>query len=796
MKLTDNRLRISVSELVEQVMQQGDRKGSFISPKRAIEGTLGHQALQNRRGDGYRREVRVSHKIDDHSSGLTLEVHGRIDGVYKQKNTFTVEEIKTTHKSLEEMELREDGLHFAQAKIYGFLFAHTFKLNTIIVDLTYYQLKSTKTKTFSVTFKIKELEEYFYDSVDAYLDSIRELYDWQKIRNASIESMTFPFQSYRQGQDTFIEEVNQAVSGHYNLFVQAPTGLGKTISVLFPSIQAIGAGVCSKVFYLTARTTTREAPELVLDLLRKNGLRLKSIVITAKEKTCLQDEMVCNPEYCEYLFNYFGKINAAVRDLFQEDHFNKMNIEACARKHKVCPFELSLDLSVISDCVICDYNYFFDPRIQLARYDSDSKMPFVYLVDEAHNLVERSRDMYSASLEKKDFLVCKRLVDKKNYGELHQCLATLDSCLLSIRKNSFADNSNEIATREISDDLIDYLIDFLEPAESLLTTKNFLPFRDHLLELYYQVSFFLKINQIRKESDSFAVVMYCKQSDLTVKLHCLDAAQMISQKLTKGLATVFFSATLTPADYFTNLLGGSQDDRSIRLPSPFPPSHRCLCLVDNISTRYRDRDVTYDPIAEYLSIYLQQKHGNYLVFFPSYKYLEEVFHRCLDLIDNMTLIRQQTYMREEEREAFIKEFKDDREDPLAGFVVMGGIFGESIDLPGEKLTGTAIVGVGLPQVNLERNLIRHYHDQHSTNGFHYAYTYPGMNKVLQAAGRLIRTETDKGSLLLIDDRFGNRLYKKLFPPEWNQQHIIRNSESLRVVLNDFWNQQPGSFKNR
>ncbi len=789
LKITGTQLRISVRELIEQVMQQGDLKGSFTNSKRALEGTLGHQALQKKRGEGYRREVRVSYKVEDHPSRISLEVQGRIDGIFKSDDIFTVEEIKTTHQALEDLELLEDGLHFAQAKIYGFLFAHNFQQQLVNIDLTYYQLKSTKTKTFSRQFSLKDLDEYFHHTVDVFMESIREIYEWQEIRDRSIEALTFPFESYRAGQEQFMDEVYQAVNENFNLFAQAPTGLGKTISVLFPSIKAIAAGACSKIFYLTARTTTREAPEQVLELLRVNGLRLKSIVITAKEKTCLHDEMVCNPDYCEYLFNYFGKINGALREIFRQDHFNRENLESCARKHKVCPFELSLDLSLVSDCIICDYNYFFDPRIQLARYDSDSKMPFVYLVDEAHNLVERSRGMYSATLLKQDFLACKRLVDKKKYDQIHHCLTMIDNHMLELRKNGFEEKANEIATREVSEELIDYLIDFLEPAESLLTSKEFLPFRDQLLEVYYQVSFFLKINQIRKESEAYAVVMYRQQSDLTVKLQCLDAAEMIGKKLRKGLSTIFFSATLTPEHYFTNLLGGTKSDRAIQLPSPFPISNRCLCLVDNISTRYRDRESTYGAIADYLSVYLHQKQGNYLVFFPSYKYLEEVFSRCQNLLSDITLIRQETYMREEERESFISEFTDDREDSLAGFVVMGGIFGESIDLPGERLTGAAIIGVGLPQINLERNLIRHYHDQRSENGFHYAYTYPGMNKVLQAAGRLIRTESDKGSLLLIDDRFGNRLYQRLFPPEWSQQNTIRDNESLNSVLNEFWNQK-------
>lgn len=789
LKIKDSRLKVSVKELVEQVVRQGSLKSGFAGSKRGLEGTLGHQALQRSRCDGYRKEVWVSYQLTDRATGIKLEVQGRIDGVYREGERFVVEEIKTTHQDLEELTLKEEGAHFCQAKLYGFLFAENFKQDAIRVDLTYYQLKTNRSKTFSQSFSRSDLDEFFTHITDLYLQSVQDLYKWQDIRDRSIETLSFPFPAFREGQDQFMDEVEQAIEGAYTLFAQAPTGLGKTVSVLFPAIRACGKGLCSKIFYLTARTTTREAPEQVLELLRQNGLRLKSVVITAKEKTCLQDEMICSPEYCEYLFNYFGKIKAAIRDIFSHDHFNQETIEAVARQHKVCPFELTLDLSVICDCVICDYNYFYDPRIQLARYDTESSQPFVYLVDEAHNLVERSRQMYSAVISKSDVLALKRIVDRKQYEELHLCLTMIDSIMLEIRKHAFPEGKNEVALQDLPGELIDYLIDFIEPAESLLQLREPLPFRDQLLELYYQVSYFIKINQIRDESDAYSVVMYRNQSNLTVKLHCLDAADMIRAKTEKGLATIFFSATLAPIHYFTYLLGGTPDDRAIQLPSPFPPEHRCLCLVDNLSTRYRDRPYTYDTIADYLAIYLSQKQGNYLIFFPSYQYLEEVYERCRHLVQDsgVTLYRQETGMTERERETFIAEFHVGREDTLAGFVVMGGIFGESIDLPGDRLSGAAIIGVGLPQINLERNLIRDYHEQKSGNGFHFAYTYPGLNKVLQASGRLIRTESDRGSLLLIDDRFGNALYKRLFPPEWDQLQIIRDGSTLQRVLDRFWN---------
>ncbi len=786
-KLIENNIKISVRELVDQVLQHGDLRPSFANNKRALEGTMGHQTVQRRRGESYRREVSVSYTVDDHPLGITLDIKGRIDGIFKEEYLFVVEEIKTTYSALEDLNPDENGSHFAQARIYAFLFANQFKQDSIKVDLTYFQLKSSETKVFSRQYAIEELRKFFDQFVDSYLESIRELYEWREIRNQSINTLVFPFAEFRRGQEEFMTEVHNAVASGINLFAQAPTGLGKTISVLFPAIRSMAEGSCTKIFYLTARTTTREAPEQALEHLRTQGLRLKSIVITAKEKTCLKDEMICSPDHCEFLFNYFGKIKAAIHDIYGHDSFNKQQIETYARKHRVCPFELSLDLSIITDCIICDYNYFFDPRVQLARYKSDSRQPFVYLVDEAHNLVERSRSMYSAGIQKSDFLALKRLVNRSKFGMLYECLNTLDKFLLETRKASFEEKQYEIAQEQLPDELVDYLVDFMEPAEALLSAQEDLPFRDQLLDLYYQVSFFIKINQLKDKTDAYTVTLYRRQSNLSVKLLCLNAAEMIREKIEMGLSTVFFSATLTPTKYFIDLLGGSERDRFVQLPSPFPENNKCLCLVDHISTRYRDRAHTYDPIAEYLSIYIKQKQGNYLVFFPSYQYLEEIYQRCTNLVSGITFIRQESFMREEERESFIAEFKEDNEGTLVGFVVMGGIFGESIDLPGDRLTGTAIVGVGLPQVNLERNLIRHYHDRLSGKGFNYAFTYPGMSKVLQAAGRLIRTETDRGTLLLIDDRFGNSLYRRLYPPEWKNIHIIRDSETLNRVLSDFWN---------
>lgn len=485
------------------------------------------------------------------------------------------------------------------------------------------------------------------------------------------------------------------------------------------------------------------------------------------------------------------EIRISVRELIDQvlkrgDLLNRERIEEYARKHQVCPFELSLDLSLLTDVIICDYNYFFDPRIQLARYTSEITQPFVYLVDEAHNLVERSRGMFSAELEKKEFLELKRSVDKTTYPELHQCIDTLDVYLRDLRKSSFQEGQYQLALKEMPEELTDFLVDFLLTAEDLLQSVETFRFRDALQELYYRAAFFIKINQIRIESDAYAIIYRRSKSNLVVKQLCLDASEMLKSKIGQGISSIFFSATLSPEDYFINLLGGDDSDRYFQLPSPFPEENLAICLVDSISTRYRDRERTYDTIADYIAVYIEQKKGNYLVFFPSYQYLEQIYSRCRNRVADVEFIRQETRMSEADRDDFIREFTDDREKTLAGFVVMGGIFGESIDLPGDRLTGTAIVGVGLPQVNPERDLIRHYHDSRSKKGFHYSYTYPGMNKVLQAAGRLIRTETDRGSLLLIDDRFSSNLYRSLYPSQWKTIHRIADPENLEKVLSNFW----------
>ncbi len=778
-------IKISVRDLVQTVLNSGDGRFGFVSPARAQEGIEVHQKVQDSRGGDYRKEVPVRMTVSDRD--LSLEIQGRIDGVFRKGEMTVIEEIKSTRKPLADLQPASDGLHYSQALIYAHIFAEQHELDEILVQLTYYQVASGETRIFEKHCPQAYLSKTFKGITERFLARSREIYHWQETRDSSIRELNFPFPEFRQGQEILIDEVKQAIEGTYSLFVQAPTGLGKTLATLFPAVKSMEMGGCNRIFYLTARTTTREAAETAMEQMKQNGLRFKSITLTAKEKVCFKAETFCEPEYCEYIAGYYDRLNDAVRDIFTNDRFVRDRIIEYAEKHRVCPFEFALDLSLLCDCVICDYNYLFDPRVYLTRFFNGAQKDTVFLVDEAHNLVERSRSMFSADLEKKDFLDLKRIVDRKKDRDLHDASKNLNDWLLEARKKRRLEEVKFVSEPEVPQTFIDLLEDFLGPAEAILSGKQDLPYREKLMEVYYRGMFFIKIFKLAGQSEAFVCTFEQHGSNVRIKLLCLDPSKMIAKASSKGRSTVFFSATLMPESYFFSLFGGVEGtDQAFQLESPFSPENLSVSLLDSISTKYRFRHLSYDAIAAYLSVFVKQKKGNYLIYFPSFAYLNEVYQRFEQGAAGLDLFRQERFMTEPQRDRFLGKYATDREKSLVSFVVSGGIFGESINLPGEQLIGVAIIGVGLPQINKERDLIRNHFDAHSGSGFHYAYTYPGMNRVLQAAGRLIRTATDRGALLLIDDRFGTNLYRGLFPSGWPETMTISDAEHLADHLQTFW----------
>ncbi|NLW21840.1 MAG: ATP-dependent DNA helicase [Tissierellia bacterium] len=774
-------IKISVRNLVEFVLRSGDIDNTFVGSTRAVEGTRAHQKVQNSYGEEYTPELVLSHILE--YEDFTIEVEGRVDGIIRIDGNIIIDEIKSTMRPLDEIDEDYNLLHWAQGKCYGYMYAKENKLEELNIQLTYFNIEWEETKKFIRSYTFKELEEFFLGLIEKYVEWANMTFYWQLLRDEAIRELTFPFKSYRKGQRKLAVAVYQTILNGKNLFAQAPTGIGKTISTIFPSIKAIGEGIASKVFYLTAKTITREAALNSIKQMAGKGLRLKSIVITAKEKICLNENVKCNPKDCPYAKGHYDRVNKAIMDVLNnEDMMTRDIVLKYADFYRVCPFEFSLDLSLWSDIIICDYNYVFDPNVSLKRFFEGSGDDYIFLIDEAHNLVDRSRDMFSSEITKEPFLKYKRLF-KEEFPHISKAFNKCNKIMNKIKRDYLSNEKFYYQKEEISD-LYSPINKLIRELEEWLIEEKGHEFYEEVQELYFQLLRFIKIVDLYDER--YVTYVEAVGKDILLKLFCIDPSHLLSEILKKGRAAIFFSATLTPLDYYRDLLGGDEEDFIIRFPSPFPQNNLCLLIGDTISTKYKDRDKTYLDIVEYIEEFISQKGGNYLIFFPSYEYMEKIYLSFIDRNPDIKTIIQERSMMEEDREKFLDKFCLKNEDTMVAFAVLGGIFSEGIDLIGDKLIGAVIVGVGLPQICFERNIIREYFQYENGQGYEYAYMYPGMNKVLQAAGRVIRSEEDKGAILLIDDRFATIKYKRLYPREWSHYKRVRDSKDIRVRLMEFW----------
>ncbi len=774
-------IKLSVRKLVEFILRGGDLDSRFRGSNRAVEGTKAHQKVQSSMGENYNAEVHLKHSFE--YNDFMFIVEGRADGIIVDDKEVIIDEIKSTTRPLSSIDENYNLLHWAQAKCYGYIYAKHNNLDEITIQITYYQLDSEQIKRIHKVFSFTHLKEFFFELIDQYNIWADFTRNWSLERNKSIKNLDFPFSDYREGQRTLAVAVYRTIKEGKRLFAQAPTGIGKTISTLFPSIKAVGEGHSSKIFYLTAKTITRQVVEQAMKKMEQKSLKFKSITLTAKDKICFKDKCNCNPETCEYAKGHFNRVNDALIDILKNENIIVREVvEQYSEKHKICPFEFSLDIAIWSDCVICDYNYVFDPGVYLKRFFSDNSGDYVFLIDEAHNLVDRSREMFSAQIFKRAILEIKKVMKDKD-KKIFKALGKLNSFMIE-QKKKCNEHGYYIQKQQI-DEIYGLLRKFIYQSDDWLEENEKTQGYDEFLQLYFDALTFLKILEFYDER----YVSYVENSDKDVKfkIYCVDPSYLLRQSIKRGKSAVFFSATLTPLDYFKNILGGDSDDYSMALSSPFNVNNRELLISNNISTRYNDRDKTYTLIGEYINTVISQKTGNYLVFFPSYKYMNNVYEYFISSYPEVDTIIQSFGMSETEREDFLSSFSIDNQNTLLGFAVLGGIFSEGVDLTGEKLSGAVIVGVGLPKICLERNIIRDFFDQKQSLGFEYSYMYPGMNKVLQAAGRVIRTEQDKGVILLIDDRFKYRGYKELFPEHWHKNTIIRNEGDIKRYIKNFWN---------
>ncbi|MFC1508978.1 ATP-dependent DNA helicase [Candidatus Omnitrophota bacterium] len=772
-------LHTSVRELVEFILRSGDLDLTVFGSINPQEAIRIHQKIQKSRTGDYQAEVTVIHTIE--TERFTLEIGGRIDGVFTDRDTVVIDEIKTTKKDPEALEQSDNRLHWGQAQCYAYIYAVEHELENIDVQLTYYHLDTGTTKEFRRSFDRDSLEKFFRSLVSPYLKWAGTLAEWRLIRDESIRVLDFPFPGYRAGQRRMAGDVYRAIREQNRLIVQAPTGIGKTMAVLFPSIKAVTEGLTSKLFYLTARTTGKSVAETALDILKGSGLRLKSLTLTAKEKVCFNPECACNGEECVYARDYYDRLSDAVDDAFNRDTFNRQDIEKLAEEHTLCPFEFSLDISLFADCIICDYNYAFDPRVYLRRFFLEGKTDYTFLIDEAHNLVDRARDMFSAELYKQPFLNLRRSVKQQLPG-IYRQLGLINSWMAKARKQC-EEEINPHAETDPPDDLFPFLRKFMTASEKWLSRNIATPFREELLDVYFSVTGFLRIAE--QYNEQYASLYEKMDKDIKIKLFCIDPAERLDEALGRCRAAVFFSATMTPTDYFRTIFGCDESSNELVLPSPFPEENLCVIIADRISTLYKDRSKTKKDVAGALISIVRRRTGNYLLYFPSYEYMMMVHETFTAENPGTETIIQTRGMSEIERDMFLERYSHDNEKTLAGFVVMGGVFGEGIDLVGDRLTGAAIVGVGLPGLSLERDLIREYFMGRNGYGFEYAYLYPGINKVFQAAGRVIRSESDRGIVLLVDQRFITPRYAQLIPREWRPIKA-RNEKEIEEIAEDFW----------
>ena len=774
-------IRISVRSLVEFILREGDIdnrvSGSMEKDAMLLGGKI-HRKIQSRMGTNYTAEVPL--KIQMPCDGFVLQIEGRADGVLKDDGKVLIDEIKGILRSLEHLEAPVP-VHLAQAKCYAYIYAVQNSLKCIDVQMTYCQMETEEIRRFCQEFEFQELQTWFQDLVTQYEKWAKFEIEWRNVRNDSIRQIEFPF-PYREGQRDLVVSVYRTILRKKKLFIQAPTGVGKTMATVFPAVRAVGEGLGEKIFYLTAKTITRTVAEQAFSLLKEKGLLYKTITLTAKEKICFCEEAECNPDACPYAKGHFDRVNDAVFDLITHSgDWSREVLEEQAKKHMVCPFEMSLDVSNWADAVICDYNYAFDPQAHLKRFFSESgKGEYLFLIDEAHNLVERGREMYSASLYKEDLLEVRKLV-KAEDPKLAKGLSECNQQFLELKREcehyQILKSVSHIALKLMN--VLSKLEDYLEECKDAEKKKR-------VLDFYFAVRSFLNIHDIMDENYVIFSEMM-EDGRFQIKLFCVNPAVNLQNYLEQGNSTIFFSATLLPVHYYKKLLSVEKDDYAVYAHSSFPQENKFLFIGTDVSTRYTRRgESTYQRFARYIAVMAEQKKGNYMAFFPSYRFLEEV-HTCfLECVDHeVDSICQVSYMDEEQREEFLEEFEQEREKSLVAFCVMGGIFSEGIDLTDDKLIGAVIAGTGLPQVCTEREILKQYFNAADMDGFDYAYLYPGMNKVLQSAGRVIRTESDRGVILLLDDRFRAMRDREVFPREW-QQYQLGSVKNLEQEIRTFW----------
>lgn len=786
------KIDISVRSLVEFVLRSGNLGSSLsYSPARMQEGIRIHQKLQQIKGRYIEKELAL--KLDISVNDIKFRISGRADGLILRDDFYIIDEIKSTSKSLNHCE--EEDVHLAQAKFYAYIYALDNELKNIGVNVTYYSLYDEDFRSFEHEYEIEELETYVIYVLKSYSLFCMLIERLKDERDKSILSLAFPFDSYRKGQKKMVNDVYRAINQKKRLFVKAPTGIGKTISTVYPALKSLIYHDNEKIFYLTSKTINRQAASDALNILKNQGLKVRAIALTAQDKICPYGS--CDIASCDYARGHFDRINKAIYDILEnQDIISRDVILTYSESHKVCPFEFALDVSLFCDVIIGDYNYAFDPAVYLKRFFAEQQGKYIFLMDEAHNFIDRARAMFSASIEKNAFLELRRTIKEaikeknmipRELSELIKSLGSVNAAFLKLKKD---EGRTEFSQKALPDGLVKSVRSFIEHADYYfsehLTASEEIFYQD-LMKVYFEAHAFIRIAELYDER--YTMLGYQKDKNLRIKLFCLDPSALIKDALSRCTSLVAFSATLIPASYYINMMGGLDDAVYLMLESPFEASKLKVMIDSSVSTRYAHRKRSILPIAERIHAAVHIKNGNYIAFFPSYDYMNQVYEEFSTNHKDIMCLVQERGFTEIQREEFLNQFVNQDAHIMVGFAVMGGAFSEGIDLKGDRLSGAIIATVGLPGISDELDLIMDYFNNEGKNGFDYAYRYQGMNKVMQSAGRVIRTPVDKGFILLLDDRFLEPNYQSLMPKEWLEFERVKSPLEIENTLDKFWNKK-------
>ncbi|MYV06214.1 helicase C-terminal domain-containing protein [Furfurilactobacillus milii] len=780
-------IKLGIRELVEFVLRSGDlNPQTDASTNTALAGANIHRRLQKQRlkdYPDYQKEVGLKTTVT--MNDQSYSIHGRADGIFKVDDQAHIEEIKTSDLVFEDVPESTLTLYWGQVKIYGYLLMKDQQRDHVTLQLTYYQTNEDKVTTQEQEWSFEESQRFFQSLIDEYESWLILRADMRTQRDQTIADLKFPYPAYRTGQHELAVATYKSIMLKKQMLVEAPTGTGKTISTLFPTIKAMREGLIQRTFYLTAKQSTRRVAEDALSLMATQGLSLKSITLTAKETITFPEEVDVAPADNPFMLGYYDRLKPALMDILtHEQQITRDVIETYAHKHTLDPFEFSLDVSLFCDVIVCDYNYLFDPLVYLQRFFSEPDEDNFFLIDEVHNLLSRAREMYSTSVEEQEIKDLKPLF--KGDKGFHRHVNTLIKTFKALSSLLDDEQSDDLTIQPPLTSFVEELQHFNDFISDWLPKQEDGEELQKVLEAYFACLDYVRLSD--NYGEEYRTRLFQTNRGLCVRLVCLDPSTFLNQSMHLGRGAVLFSATVTPLSYYQQVLGVDDDGIKYQLPSPFEPRHQAILVANYIQTTYRQRDANLTKILTSIHTLVAGKIGNYLIFFPSHGYLTTVVEAYRQAYPDERVIQQEPAMQSQDRDAFLAKFQPDATQSLVGFAVLGGIFSEGIDLPADRLIGVGIVSVGLPGLNVETDLIRDYFDGTNGHGFEYAYQLPGLNNVLQAAGRLIRSSHDQGIVLLMDQRFSQSRYSNLFPPHWRFWRGVNNVQALSACIDAFWKQ--------